>query len=229
MGYRRKNKKSTLDILHDTPRDERKIGPPCKSKICRKWKTRNCLEIKHEDRMQIFNNFWKGMTSWREKQIFILNLIEKIIPKQRTTQNIVSRRNGTYLYYLKIGDCKLCVCRNMFLSTFGLKESTVRYWLENKILPGSKLPKHIRDDLDIIDDVELETEVDSVFENNNSTGHKKGNSRRARKHKNEYLINFFNKLPKLPSHYCRQSTRKLYLQTEINSVSHLYNIYCNTC
>lgn len=231
LGYRRKDKKNTLDILHDTPREERKIGPPCQSTICEKWKTRNCLEIKCEDRLKIFNSFWKEMTSWREKQIFVLSLIEKIPPKQRTTKNIISRRNGTYLYYLKIDDCKLCVCRNMFLSTFGLKESTVRYWLENKILPGSKLPKHIREDLGVIDDDDIiENELmDSVPENNESFGHKKGNSRRARKHKNDYLVNFLNQLPKLPSHYCRQSTRKLFLQTEINSVSQLYNIYCNMC
>jgi len=83
--------------------------------------------------------------------------------------------------------------------------------------------------LGIIDNGEFENEIDSISESNKSLGHKKGNSRIARKHKNEYLFNFFNSLPKLPSHYCRQSTRKLFLQTEINSISHLYNIYCDNC
>lgn len=107
----------------------------------------------------------------------------------------------------------------MFLSTFGLKESTVKYWLENKMLLGSKLSQQVREDLRIIDNEEFEYEIDSVSENNESFGHKKGNSRIARKHKNEYLVNFFNSLPKLPSHYCRHSFKKLFLQTEINSIS----------
>lgn len=81
IGYRRKEKDSTLIILHDTPREGRSIGPPCQSEVCKKWKTRLCLSIKPEDRLNIFNNFW-SMTSWKEKQIFILSLIEKVIPKQ---------------------------------------------------------------------------------------------------------------------------------------------------
>jgi len=44
----------------------------------------------------------------------------------------------------------------MFLSTFGLKDSTVRNWLENKnTLQGSKLPKKVRKDLGIIDNEEF--------------------------------------------------------------------------
>lgn len=66
LGYRRKDKKSTLDILYsiyDIHRDERKIGSPCLSTICKKWKTRHCLEIKYNDRIMIFNSFWKELTS----------------------------------------------------------------------------------------------------------------------------------------------------------------------
>lgn len=55
MGYRRKEKTSTNYILHDTLRAERKIGPTCTSKICEKWKTRNCSTIKNDDRLYIFN------------------------------------------------------------------------------------------------------------------------------------------------------------------------------
>lgn len=45
----------------------------------------------------------------------------------------------------------------------------------------------------------------------------------------QYLVNLSNNFPKLSSHYCRQSTRKFFLQTEINSISQLHNIYCDTC
>lgn len=109
----------------------------------------------------------------------------------------------------------------MFLSTFGIKEPTLRYWLENKTQYGSKLPENTQE-------LEIEDE-DSELLVNYRNGHIKGNSRRAIKHKNIYLNTFFNKLPKLPSHYCRKSSKKLYLQTEINSISQLYKIYCDNC
>lgn len=221
LGYRRKEKQSTLNILHDTPREERQMGPPCQSKICKQWKTRFCSEIKCDDRLKIFNHFWKDLVCWKEKQIYILSLIELVEPKQRTTKSLTSRRSGTYFYYLKVGNSKFCVCRNMFLNTFGLKESTIRYWLQKESLSENILPRNVREDLGIVDE---ETECEMETENDVTIGHKKGNSRRGKKYKNEYLEHIFNKLPKLPSHYCRKSTRKLYLQTDITSIAHLYNI-----
>lgn len=68
---------------------------------------------KNEDRLDIFKNFW-SMTSWTEKQIFVLSLVEKVIPKQRTTESTTSRRNGSYFYYLKVGNDKLGVCNKCF-------------------------------------------------------------------------------------------------------------------
>ncbi|KAL4126132.1 hypothetical protein QTP88_010361 [Uroleucon formosanum] len=190
------------------------MGPPCQSKICKQWKTRFCSEIKCDDRLKIFNHFWKDLVCWKEKQIYILSLIELVEPKQRTTKCLTSRRSGTYFYYLKVGNSKFCVCRNMFLNTFGLKESTIRYWLQKKSLSENILPRNFREDLGIVDE---ETECEMETENDVTIGHKKGNSRRAKKYKNEYLEHIFNKLPKLPSHYCRKSTRKL----EFDWIPHL--------
>ncbi|KAF0715572.1 Uncharacterized protein FWK35_00022354, partial [Aphis craccivora] len=225
----RKEKTSTNNILHDTLRGERKIGPTCTSKICEKWKTRNCSTIKDDDRLNIFNSFWKKMPSWKEKQIFVLSLVDKIIPKQRTSLSVTSRRNGTFIYYLKVGNNKLCVCRGMFLSTLGLKESTLRYWLETKTPFGNNLSesftKEKECDPEEENNIECQLEGEQLFRD----GHKTGNSIRAKVHKTEYLNNFFDKFPNLPSHYCRQSSRKLYLQTDIISITQLYNIYNVAC
>lgn len=110
-----------MNILHDTPQEGRNLGPPCQFKVCKKWKTRFCLDIKNEDRLNIFKNVW-SMTLWREKQIFVLSLVEKVIPKQRTTESATSRRNGSYFYYLKVGNDKLGVCKQIFLSTLGKRK-----------------------------------------------------------------------------------------------------------
>jgi len=169
------------------------------------------------------------MPSWKEKQIYVLSLVDKIIPKQRTSLSETSRRNGTFIYYLKVGNNKLCVCRGMFLSTLGLKECTLRYWLETKTPFGNNLSesfiKESERDTEEENNIECQLEGEKLFR----YGHKTGNSIRAKVHKTDYLNNFFNKLPKLPSHYCRQSSRKLYLQTDIISITQLYNIYCVAC
>lgn len=41
------------------------------------------------------------------------------------------------------------------------------------------------------------------------------------------LREFLNSLPKLPSHYCRKSSSKLYLEPVLHSISDLYQIYVN--
>lgn len=96
----------------------------------------------------------------------------KLIPKQRTTDKITSRRNGIYLYYLKVGNDKLCVCRSVFLNTLGLKESTLRYWQGNKSPVEINLSKNCsykKENVDV--EVEIEPIVEElngliIFSNN---------------------------------------------------------------
>jgi len=46
---------------------------------------------------------------------------------------------------------------------------------------------------------------------------------------NEFLKDFFGLLPKMPSHYCRKSSTKLYLEPIYNSKAHLYSVYKAKC
>ncbi|KAK9879603.1 hypothetical protein WA026_006668 [Henosepilachna vigintioctopunctata] len=45
----------------------------------------------------------------------------------------------------------------------------------------------------------------------------------------ECLTEFFNQLPKLPSHYCRKPTNKLYLESFSPTVQPVYNEYKKFC
>ncbi|CAG9839204.1 unnamed protein product [Diabrotica balteata] len=47
--------------------------------------------------------------------------------------------------------------------------------------------------------------------------------------KKKFLINFFQKLPKLESHYCRKETSKLYLEPMWQNINELYRCYTNEC
>lgn len=49
------------------------------------------------------------------------------------------------------------------------------------------------------------------------------------KRKRIFVTEFLNKLPKLPSHYCRKSTSRLYFEPYVKSKSQLYNMYKIMC
>lgn len=51
------------------------------------------------------------------------------------------------------------------------------------------------------------------------------NESQAKESKNEMVKKYLTALPKLPSHYCRQSTSKLYLEPVIQSKAQLYRLY----
>lgn len=44
-----------------------------------------------------------------------------------------------------------------------------------------------------------------------------------------FMTEFLEKLPKLPSHYCRKSTSRLYFEPNVKSMSQLYNMYVIKC
>lgn len=44
-----------------------------------------------------------------------------------------------------------------------------------------------------------------------------------------FLKKFFDELPKMPSHYCRASSTKLYLEPVVQNKSKLYKLYCDKC
>lgn len=81
----------------------------------------------------------------------------------------------------------LQVCKKMFLLTLDLKEWSVRNWVSNTS-SGSGITI--------------------------SPNHQKNIPKVGRKtNKNKRMIHFFDNLPKLPSHYCRSTSNKLYLES----------------
>lgn len=112
-----------------------------------------------------------------------------------------SRRNETLIYSLKKGTEKLRVCKKMFLATLGVKEWTVREYSRKAF------GMHVADE-----------EKSNDSRNRHST-----------KEKKKVLENFLDVLPKMPSHYCRASTTKLYLEPVFQSKMDLYREYVKYC
>ncbi|XP_069673203.1 uncharacterized protein [Periplaneta americana] len=197
VGYKRLK---TGKVKHDTPRDARKLGASCNSKMCQKSKFRQCNAIGNAERQEIFDTFWKKMT-WDQRKQYVNGLVD-VTPTKRPGKNTgESRRKGTLLYHFRVGNEKLQVCKKLFLNTLGIKDWSVRYWLENSKRGMSS--------------------CSTVFHT-----HAKKDKRKEGK---QFLRTFFDSLPKLPSHYCRQSSSKLYLEPIVHSKIQLYDLYKQRC
>lgn len=185
--------------FQDTERNARVMGPKCSSQICQRSKKRLCNEISQEEREQIFKTFWENLTSWEQKKIYVSNLVDRKQTERKRTANETSRRSGSLFYRLNIGKRHVPVCKKMFLNTLGLKEWTVHNWLNNATF--------------------------GTQEALNQTNHPR--------YKNEesiqFLRTFLDNLPKLPSHYCRNDTSKLYLEQTFTNFADLFKLYQEHC
>lgn len=125
----------------------------------------------------------------------------------KTVKTGNSRRTGTLQYFLpleKNNDRKVQVCREMFLNTLSLGSFTVQQWVKNAEYGMS--PNQEVVNISKPPRIILENEV-----------------------KQQHLNTFFDKLPKLPSHYARKETTKLYVEPTFQTMRELYRCYTAYC
>lgn len=182
---------------HNKTRPCKQIGERCKSKFCEKSQNRLCNKITDECRQKIFSYFWNNL-NWDQRKIYITGLINRT-NVSRKTSDVSSRRKGTLHYFLPLdadSNNKVQVCRNMFLKTFCLGPFTIQSWVrksELRMLPCQ----------DIQNRLTIRT------------------ARRGAEEKMSNLNYFFDSIPKLPSHYRRKETTKLYLEPTYRSITDL--------
>lgn len=144
---------------------------------------------------EIFNKFWLEM-DWNQRKTFVCALVNKSSTAQKTTVEN-SRRQFSLSYHLKVNNIILPVCKKMFLSTLCLGEWSVLNWVKNSHSSG-------------------------IIPLTNSFPNKKKD---INVRKRLAIKTFLEKLPKLPSHYCRASSSKMYLENVWNSYSEVYELY----
>lgn len=135
--------------------------------------------------------------NWEQRKVFIVNHVTSTAPTRRYTDG-PSRRNSTLRYSFTNGDDKLEVCKNMFLSTLNIGEYTVHSWIKKS-----------------------EFGMCSNIENSNQL--RKKTPRQDKQESKLYLTEFLNSLPKLPSHYGRHDSSKLYLEQTVHSKHNFLN------
>ena len=191
-------------------KNAKKIDPICNSNACRRSEKRKCHELKEEDRLELFNAFWQ--MDWGQKKTYLSTLVEcKIKERERIrSKNEFSNRVYTFEYFLKMNkpppnceeNIKLQVCLKTFSATFGIKPSTIHRWIKESRHGMVRSP--------------AEKKYESKINQSNKT--KEDNSRK-----------FLNELPKLPSHYCRKDSSKLYLENTIPNAAKLYDLFISWC
>ncbi|KAF6213463.1 hypothetical protein GE061_011182 [Apolygus lucorum] len=188
------------------PRPERCIGPPCISPACEASQKRFCSSFSADQRERLFQKFWSDMT-WDQRKVYISSLIRtSSVKRSRSNSDEGSRRNVSLQYFLKKDDgSSYAVCKKMFLSTFGLKEKQVYNWaMEGSVNSGMARPSY-----------------------------KEVNKGRTRPERPDFvwLKEFLDSLAKLPSHYCRKSTAKVYLEPVFSSdtMAAVYRVYVGAC
>ena len=114
---------------------------------------------------------------------------------KQRTLDTDSRRSCSFLYFLRKENGKFPVCKSMSVSTLGIGERMMYDW---------------------------------VMKSTNGIPNKEHYQRPQRQEESNKKIfarNFLMSLPKLPSHYCRASSSKLYLEPVFASVSELHRDY----
>lgn len=165
----------------------------------------NCHLLTEADRQKIFDAFWS--LQWSEKKLFVEMSTERGFTERPRNRNVddSSRRTYSYKYFLKKDEQNVRVCKKMFSNTLGMTQWTINHWLKTE----SK---------DTVEDGGSKAYIDA--ENNDKNLVRKN-------FKKEHLIEFFNTLAKVESHYCRSSSSKLYLEPIWISKSEVYQFYKN--
>lgn len=156
-----------------------------------------CNTFSDEERTEIFNFFWALGDNNKQKQFLSECVSVNSIKRRRKSKGEVNRK-VTNQYTLIKGNNRLLVCQQFLLKTLNISQRMIRSVIENKDLKKFGSP-----DL-------------------------RGKSKPHNKASNEqinHLKMFIESLPAVPSHYCRGSTNKKYLPSDVKSFNNLYKKY----
>lgn len=130
-----------------------------------------------------------------EQRSFINGCVNIIPVKRKRTLAQNSRRSLTYQYFFMKEGVQVQVCLQFLLKTLNITQKLVRNSVQGKIK-----------------------------ENRDRRGKHEPKNKTTPEQINEFK-NFIDSLPAVPSHYCRSSSSKLYLPSDIKSIANLYRMY----
>ncbi|CAG9782705.1 unnamed protein product [Diatraea saccharalis] len=154
-----------------------------------------CYTISEERRKTIFDHYWS--LSVERQRDWIVSHIKKETVKRKRTKDIESRRQFTYRYCINDGEGQRPVCMNFFMNTLDVRQRNVHLLVSNSEYGSSKSDKRGRG-------VPANKTPPSLI---------------------NYVREYLQELPAVPSHYCRKNSNRVYLPQEYKNLTNLYKLY----
>lgn len=214
-GYKRSKEK----VVTNTPRSNKELKPRCLHVTKEKLHINSflCFNISDDERKEIFSKFWK-LPSWGEKKIFVTSFVTTRAIRRRR-KNILNtakpKKPLGHDYFLSTSNgSRLKVCRTMFLNTLCLGEDTLKRWIKQETTVSGAGDSSDSD----------ETQA-------HKTKRKKPQCERAlrKEHLYQTVVEWLDLIPKVPSHYCRASTSREYVDNSFISKQNMYGIFVKWC
>jgi len=202
-GFRKNNLGKYEQTAH---KEERKLRPRCKGhKQALKGPQQKfqCAKVSDEERQRIFDHFWK-MRTWEAKKVYISSVVLHSVPKHRRRETVEgeSRKQIGFRYYLKVTNEQEAVQYYVCKAMFLSTLDVGERMVRDWVLNKSLSPSKPR----------------VVAAEQSQVPECAGN-----------VAKFLNNLPKVESHYCRASSRKLYLEPTWNSYRHVHREFLEYC
>ena len=205
------------DVKHETPKAARKLQPRCQHAVAKKLndKTYQCINISDDTREKHLKQFW-DLPTWCAKKAYVRGLVDTRKPTRRRKGIESSCKQESHDCFLPNNDgIKVRVCQQFFLTTLCVGRDSFKRW--------------VKDD-------QLTTESKSVpdeeeGESTHSDAHISQGTKQKDKHtvRRQHVAEWLDALPKVPSHYCRSSSKRVYVEATFRSKSHMYRIFESWC
>ena len=160
----------------------------------------SCLSFSENQRKLLFDNFYQ-LGSIEEQRSFIASSVKAESIELSRTKNRHSRRPFTNKYSFSVNGQRIKVCKEFFMATLNVTDALIRSSLHTCMSEG-------------------------VQRSDRRGQHQKGNQLdKARlRFVEEHIASF----PAKESHYCRKSSKKRYLDQNLN-ISKMHTLYVKKC
>ena len=222
VGYKRSK---CGKITQESSRTKKTLQCRCGHGSGKSVSSLKCGLISDAARQVQFSDFW-ALESWEEKQVYVSALVDTRQVKRRRVGKTKesSKKQVCHDCYLKTdGGIKVLVCRKMFLNTLALGEDQFRRWTKSK--DEGLLSESGNDDRH---DDGMNNERGHASQSTAKVGiqNSRKKVRRSRKDiRRADVKEWLDLLPKVPSHYCRASSSKVYVECTFRSLLHMYDVY----
>jgi len=191
-------------------RQQREIGPRCVHNALESKSRQSivCGQIEESDRMRIFKVIW-AFKSWTEKKAYLRGLVAtRCAHKRRKNDGPKKRENHEFHdCYLPNGTGeKYLVCKKLTLSTLSISKNQFALWCVEDSF-------HVEPEDDETDNREPELPTVPLIKKSRKDVRCNG------------VMTWLDKIQKVPSHYCRASSSKSYVDASFRSYANMHSIY----